>query len=70
MEQPKHFFYAGNRTGGALGDGRDGEAAGGSAKMCGRHHDPICRDGTGGAFPRRLFYVGDINDRGILCMQV
>lgn len=70
MEQPKHFFYAGDRVGGALGDGRDGEAARGSAKVCGRHHDPVWRDGTGGAFPRRLFYVGDINDRGIVCMQV
>lgn len=38
--------------------------------MCGRHHDPVCRDGTGGISPMRLFNVGDINDRGILCMQV
>ena len=70
MEQPKCFFYAGNRTGGTLGHGRGGKTHCGSGKRYRRSFDPVCWDGNSSASKVRLFHVGHTDDHSVLCVPV
>ena len=52
MEQPKHFFYAGDRAGGALGAGSGRKAVEGSPEVRGGYFAGA--GGNGGCTPSSL----------------